>query len=169
MDRIGVIYGSTSGDTRRAALAIADALGRERCVPLDVAHLEPKELLHFRDLVVGGSTRGIGDLQPSWWKFARRLDGIRFDGIRVACYGLGDQSVFPETFVDALGTLHDLFAERGATMIGGGWHRDGYAFLGSRAFRAGGFVGLALDDATQSRLTADRIARWTRDVARELA
>mgnify|MGYP000909043573 CR=1 FL=1 len=169
MDEIAILYSTTSGDTYRAALSIAESLGVERCRLHDVSKLQPRDLPRFRAIVAGTATSGIGDLPASWWRLSRRMDEIRLDGVRAAFFGLGDQRFFPDTFVDALGLLHDLFVSRGATAVGGGWPRDGYVFNRSRAFREGGFAGLPLDHATQSDLTPARIERWTTAIAPAMA
>lgn len=169
MNEIAILYGTTSGGTYRAAQSIAEVLGSERCRLHDASELEPNDLLRFGTIIAGTSTSGIGDLQASWWRLSRRMDGIRLDGVRTAFFALGDQKVFPDTFVDALGHLHDLFVSRGTIPLGGGWPRSGYIFNRSRAFREGGFVGLALDEATQHDQTPVRIKLWTSGIAPALA
>ena len=87
MDKIHVIYGSTTGMTEAVAAKIADALGAQVFnVNTDDAAAFDAELL-----VLGSSTWGIGDLQDDW---AARLDQVKgsFSGKKVAVFGLGDSA-----------------------------------------------------------------------------
>lgn len=156
---VGIIYGSSMGNTEEVANSIAEILngkGVENEV-LNVANLDPKSLSKFDSLVVGSSTWGCGDLQDDWDGFD--FSSIDVSGKKVALFGLGDSQGYSDTFCDAMGILYDKFSEKDAVMIGE-VSGDGYEFDESAAFRDGKFVGLALDNDNQSELSEDRVKSW---------
>lgn len=157
--QIGILFGSSGGNTQSAAQSIAKALGKERCTVRDVARCSPEDLAGFDALVVGTSTLGLGDIQDDWTPFLRKLVGTDLGGKPFACFGLGDQLTYTDTFVDGMAELHDAFVATGAVPRGN-WPAEGYEHEASRAVRDGRFVGLALDAENQYELTSQRIARW---------
>lgn len=157
---IGIIFGSSGGNTQAVAQAIARAIGKERCTVKDVAKCAPKDLQAFDLLVLGTCTLGLGDLQDDWDSFLRKSTGMDMSGKRVAFFGLGDQFTYSETFVDGMAELHDAFTTAGAVAIGGGWSTEGYEFGSSKSVRDGAFLGLALDEDNQSELSKQRIELW---------
>ena len=157
--RIVILYGSSGGNTQSAAQSIAKALGKERCIVRDVARCSPDDLKAFDAFVVGTSTLGLGDIQDDWTPFLRKLAGTDLVGMPFACFGLGDQLTYTDTFVDGMAELHDAFVATGAVPRGS-WPAEGYEHEDSKAVREGRFVGLALDAENQYELTSQRIARW---------
>ncbi len=175
MSRIGLFFGSSSGNTRRIAKMIkkryddatmADALNVNKATPELVAG--------YDFLILGTPTLGEGDLpgleadcqQPSWAEFLPQLRDVDFSGKTVALYGLGDQEKYPEHFVDAMGLLYEFLTARGARVVGS-WPTDDYDYIASRAEVEGDFVGLALDQDNQKQLTEDRLAAWLQLIARD--
>jgi flavodoxin I len=155
MKKITVIYGSTTGNTERAAKSIAAALGGKT---LPIAQAQPGDF--EADLVVlGTSTWGIGELQDDWSAHLDTLRGAALSGRDVALFGLGDQQTFSTSYVDAMGILGEEAEARGAHLVGA-WPANGYRHDASRAIRNGMFIGLALDDDNEFCLTAGRIAAW---------
>ncbi len=155
---VGIIYGSSTGNTESAANQIqAQFDGGEIS---SVASLSSMDELKKYDLIIlGSSTWGLGDLQDDWEVQINNLKGLDLSGKKVAVFGTGDQESYPDTFVDAMGILYDAVAETKATLIGN-WPVDGYDYGESRAVRDGEFVGLALDEDNQADLTEERISRW---------
>lgn len=171
MLEIAIFYGSTYGNTAEAAELIAAELGGllGQEVPLyDVAYLDVAELERFDVLLIGGSTWNVGELQMDWALNLERLAGLELSGKRVALFGAGDQVVYHDSYLDALGILAERFEARGATLVGA-WPSAGYQHSASRAERDGWFVGLGLDDDNQGALTASRVRRWCAQLALELA
>ena len=134
MDKIHVIYGSTTGMTEAVAAKIADALGAQVFnVSADDAAALDAELL-----VLGSSTWGIGDLQDDW---AARLDQVKggFAGKKVAVFGLGDSQGFADSFCVAAETIATAAKDAGATLIG---------------------EVLKLDDTNEADKTDEKVAAW---------
>ena len=158
MAKIGIFYGSSTGRTESAALQIQKALGHGEV--FNIAETELSLLNSFDILILGTSTWGAGDLQDDWDSAQKKLAVANLKGKHVAFFGLGDQESFPDTFLDGMGLLYEKIIDRGIHLLGT-WPTDGYYFEASKALVAGHFIGLALDDDTQSSLTTERINRWT--------
>lgn len=175
MSRIGLFFGSSTGNTRRIAKMIKkrydDATMAEA---LNVNKATPELLASYDYLILGTPTLGEGNLpgldadcqQTSWAEFLPQLRDVDFAGKTVALYGLGDQEKYPENFVDALGMLYEFVTERGARVVGS-WPSDGYDFIASKAEREGEFVGLVLDQDNQKQLSDDRLETWLLLLSRE--
>ena len=161
MDRIGIFYGSTSGNTRRVAELIRRELGGEAVGLYDIGRASEEDLEQYDMLVLGAPTWNQGDLQDDWEAFISHLDAVELSGKTVALFGLGDQKAYPNAFLDALGTLYEHVKRKGATIIGR-WPMHGYTFTRSSAVINGEFIGLALDEENQPDQTEPRVAKWAK-------
>ena len=158
--KIGIFFGSTTGNTASAADQIKNDLSSLGEVDvINIANSSPAAMNDYDFVVLGVSTWGFGEIQEDW-AGCEALPGANLEGKKIALFGLGDQSGFGDTFLDAMGILADAAENAGGTIIGH-WPTDGYDFGGCTALRDGKFVGLALDDDNQSNLTAERITQWT--------
>lgn len=156
---IGIFYGSTMGATESIAEKIRDVIGQEKAKLYDVVSTPVDTLNDYECIIFGTSTWGEGELPDDWDAFIAALDDIDLSGKKVALFGLGDQDIFPDTFVDSIGLIYEKVKERGATVVGS-WPTSGYKFDDSRAVRDGAFVGLVIDEENQSDLTDQRIRKW---------
>lgn len=157
---VHVIYGSDSGRTKAAAGKIAAKLGGE------VIHVSDATTADFENcdlLVLGSPTYGEGDLQADWESGIDVLAEADLAGKKVALFGLGDQNTYPDSFVDAMGTLYDAIVAKGAEVVGF-TDTKGYEFEVSAAVRDGQFVGLVLDQDNQAGKSEKRIASWTSQI-----
>lgn len=165
--KIGIFYGSTTGNTANAAGAIKAALESLGEVSMDeIASVNVSSLSNYDLLILGSSTWGMGEIQDDWFG-KEELSGVDLSGKKIAVFGTGDQAGFSDTFVDAIGLLANAAKKAGATLIGK-WPIEGYDFFGSAAVRDEHFSGLALDDDNQPDLTAERIGKWTTQLKDEL-
>jgi flavodoxin I len=168
---IGLFYGSTNGATAQVARRIKLLCESSRMAKvelLDVAEYALEEMLDFDLLILGAPTWNNGQLQRDWEEVFEDFDGLDLMGHHVALFGLGDQSGYPDTFLDSLCFLADKLQECGAQLLGL-WPIDGYSFRSSWAVRDGQFLGLALDEETQPELTEERLRRWLAQVLAEFA
>ena len=156
MAKIGVFFGSSTGNTEDAAKQIAQALGTEAT---EISSTSEDEILACDCIVFGVSTWGAGDLQDDFDDFMGTLEGMAFGGKKVALFGLGDQESYPDTFVDGMGIIAKAVAAGGGELVGA-VATDGYDFDASEAETDGRFVGLPLDEDNQSDQSAGRIAGW---------
>jgi len=168
MAKVGVFFGTDTGNTRRIAKDITTALGSATAAkPVNIRNAEVADLQAYDILILGTPTYGDGQLPglstgnatESWEEFLPKLAGHDFSGKKVAIYGLGNQKTYPLEFVDAMFYLHDRFEQCGATMMGS-WDTEGYNFKRSKAVVDNRFVGLALDQENQKELTPARLEIW---------
>jgi flavodoxin I len=167
MTTIGLFYGSTTGNTKDAAMQIKTAWGDDSMTVTNIAGATAGDLDRFDTLILGTSTWGFGDWQDDWASFQPELGRIDWTGRRVALFGLGDQYGYADTFLDAMGLLYETLVGHGVTTVGA-WASQDYDFESSCAHRDGTFVGLALDADNQSERTARRIEQWVRQLKEEL-
>lgn len=172
MAKIGIFFGTDTGNTRRIAKDIATALGANAAKPVNVRNASVSDLQAYEILILGTPTYGegllpglsTGNATESWEEFLPKLVGQDFSGKKVAIYGLGNQKSYPNEFIDAVFYLYQQFKECGATLIGD-WSVEGYNFKTSKAVIDNRFVGLALDQENQKDLTAERLATWLKMLA----
>ena len=164
---IPIVYASTTGNTEHVALRVmAMWPGDEsiELVPLEALNQSLIDQSHA--LIFGISTWNFGELQDDWEEFWGDFCDLSFDNKKVAVFGLGDQLGYGDWFVDAMGILADQLLKLGATLYGE-WPCEGYAFEASKAFNRSSntFIGLALDEDSQSYETDARIESWVKTLA----
>jgi flavodoxin I len=160
MTKIGLFFGTQTGNTETIAEAIQTAFGDDSIVTLhNVADVELSDFDDYSNLIIGCPTWNIGELQSDWEGLYNELDDIDFSGKKVAYFGAGDQVGYADNFQDAMGILEEKISGMGGTTVGY-WSIEGYEFNESKAVRDGKFVGLAIDEDNQSDLTDERINAW---------
>ena len=175
MSKIGIFFGTDTGNTRRIAKDIASKLGSEAAKPVNIRTAVVDDLLGYDLLILGTPTYGEGALPglstgnatTSWEEFLPTLVGQDFTGKKIALYGLGNQKSYTNDFVSAMYYIYDTFKQCNATVIGA-WDIDGYQFSYSKAVIDGQFVGLALDQENQKELTAERLDTWLAQLQKQL-
>jgi flavodoxin I len=172
MAKVGIFFGTDTGNTRRVAKDIATALGTVADKPVNIRNASVENLLQYPVLILGTPTYGEGELPglafgtstESWLEFLPKLDGHDFKGKTVAIYGLGNQKSYPDDFVSAVYYLHKKFSDCGAHLIGS-WSTEGYHFKHSKAVVDDHFLGLALDQENQKEFSRERLAAWLNSIA----
>lgn len=159
MEKIGIFYGSSTGLTASIAEKIHEKLGAENADLHDIRESTPKDIEKYNNLIFGSSTWGIGEVQDDWENFLPQLKKRDLKGKTIAIFGLGDQESYPDSFVDAIGVLHNEFKTSGCKFAGQ-WPADDYHFSFSHALQNGNFVGLPIDEETQPDKTDLRINKW---------
>ena len=174
MAKVGIFFGTDTGNTRRVAKDIAKVLGSAVAAkPVNIRTANVTDLLAYDALILGTPTYGegllpglsTGNATESWEEFLPTLAGQDFSGKKVAIYGLGTQKSYPTEFIDAVFYLYEQFKLCGATIIGE-WATEGYKFEASKAVVDGSFIGLALDQENQKDLTPDRLNTWLKMLAK---
>lgn len=167
MAKIGLFYGSTTGNTLKVAELIREAFGPDQVQLVDVGRAAPADLGNYDVLILGTSTWHWGGLQDEWAIFEDQLTPEAVAGKKVAFFGVGDQKRYPDHFVDGMGLLYDKVKPLDVTVVGT-WPKDGYHFEASAAEVDGRFVGLALDEDNEPRITPPRIKAWVQQLKKEL-
>ena len=172
MAKVGIFFGTDTGNTRKVAKSIATQLGDMADKPVNIGKATVEDLLAYDVLILGSPTYGDGELpglssgaqSPSWEEFLPTLAGADFSGKTIALYGLGDQVGYAENFVDALGIIYDAFLDCGAKIIGM-TPNEGYDFEKSKALLDDKFVGLVLDEDNQKSLSEMRLQDWLEQIS----
>ena len=165
MKRIGLIYGSATGNTEDVVQELSDILGTQNLDVKNVSKTNEEELSSYESLILATSTWGRGDLQSDWEDFETQLDKVNFNGKTVALLGLGDQKRFGDTFCEGLSLLHKKVRE--ANIIGQ-TSTKGYDFESSNSVINGEFVGLVIDSDNQKELTTQRLESWAEQIKEPL-
>lgn len=169
MARVGLFFGTQTGNTETIATQIQEALGGESAVEIhDISDASPDDFAAYDCIIVGCPTWNVGEMQSDWAGFYEDdLGEIDFSGKKVAYFGAGDQVGYSENFQDAMGILEAKISELGGQTVGK-WSTDGYEHSDSKAVGDDGkFVGLALDEDNQPELTEERIQQWTQQLKSE--
>lgn len=165
MKPVGLFYGSTHGMTKKAAMKIKEAFTDWEVDLYDLKTASVGDMNKYENLILGTSAWGIGEMQDDWEYFIDNLNEMDFSNRKVALYGMGDQKEYPESFVDALGTLYCRLPKKESVV--GQTSIDGYDFYFSLASKDGKFVGLVLDDHNQKNLSDERIKNWVSKLKKE--
>jgi len=163
---IGLFYGSTTGTTAHIAERIRakmEALGNVQVSIYDIGEYLLEDMTSFDCVIIGIPTWDVGQLQSDWEEAYSEIDELDMSGTTIAIYGLGDQVGYPDTFVDAMFLVVDRLRQQGAKVVGA-WPRIGYTFNQSWALEGDQFVGLVLDEHTQSEMSEARLDRWLAQV-----
>ncbi len=174
MAKIGIFFGTDTGNTRKIAKMMAKKIGEEAAKPLNINRASLDQILEYDYLILGSPTLGDGELpgltagaeDESWEESLPDLAEADLSGKTIAMYGLGDQVGYPDNFVDALGIIYDELSASGATFIGT-WPTEGYEFNSSQAVVDDEFVGLVLDQENQSDKHEERIDQWLQSIGGE--
>jgi flavodoxin I len=167
MSKIGLFFGTQTGNTQTIAEQIQQEFGGDSVVTLhDVADADAEDFNEYDSIIIGCPTWNIGELQSDWEGLYDELDAIDFSGKKVAYFGAGDQIGYADNFQDAMGILEEKVSQLGGQTVGY-WSVDGYDFNESKALRNGKFVGLAIDEDNQSNLTDERVKSWVAQLKQE--
>ncbi len=158
--KTAIVYAGSSlpdGTTYRVARQMAAMITD---VHLFEAQKVTRADLEAHDLLIMGTpTVGSGDLHEYWLDSIECLRQANLRGRDFALFGLGDQIGHGATFVDGMRALFDAAQETGARHIGS-WTNAGYHFQSSAALQKNNFVGLAIDEVNQRKLTQHRLQLW---------
>lgn len=161
MSKIAIVYGTSTGVTESVAEKIKKALDGNVDI-YDAAKVSLDSLNPYSFLFFGASTTGYGDLQDDWDAFLPEFESFDFSGKKVALFGLGDSSSYPDTFVNGMGTIYEAIKDKAE--IVGSVSTDGYTYDDSTAIVDGKFVGLPLDDDNEFDQTDARLEAWLKDL-----
>jgi flavodoxin I len=151
-----VVYGSSTGTCEAIAEKIAQKLG---CEVINVQDLTTDVVSNNKNLILGTSTWGAGELQDDWYDGLKVLQEADLSDKTIALFGCGDCESYSDTFVGGIGELYNGIKESGATFIGS-VETYGYTFDDSEAVVDGKFIGLPLDDVNEDDKTDLRIDAW---------
>jgi len=168
--KIGLFYGSTTGNTEAAGSAIKslfDAKQPGLVETLNVRTADVADMAGYDVIILGCPTWNVGELQEDWIEQFPHFKNVDLTGKKVALFGVGDQKGYPKNFQDSLGIIGDRVVAQGGELYGF-WPTSEFNFEVSEGVVDGHFLGLALDDDNESHKTRARIEAWTAQLMREL-
>lgn len=161
MKRIGIFYGSTSGNTKLIAENIKANLTEDLVDIYDVKNVSITDVEKYDNIILGSSTWGIGILQEDFDLFLHTtLKKADLKGKKIAIFGTGDSAEYPESFADSIGIIFEALEGKGVIFVGE-VSTEGYSFESSLAIFNDKFVGLPLDDDSDEEQNDLRISLWT--------
>lgn len=168
---IGIVYGSTTGNTQDVAFLIKEKLGDKAADPIEIDNCSVAAMTAYDALLVGSPTWNTGEETErsgtSWDNFLYDdMENIMLSGKPVGVFGCGDSVTYGENFAEAIEELHNCFEKQGAKMIGY-TSSKGYQHTMSKTERDGVFVGLPLDQVNEPDLTDKRVSTWCEQVLNE--
>lgn len=173
MKKIAVFYWPKKGNVEFSANRIFKKFEPGTAELHSIDEIDHVNLNDLDLIIVGGSTVGAivwekADDNNLWFDFFAKCSSAELTDKLYAIFGLGDQVLYPENFVDGMMLIKNEFDGNGAKLIGK-WPVDGYKFTGSAALDEDEkmFVGLALDEDNQDELTEQRIEKWVKQVKEE--
>ncbi len=164
MKKTAIFFGSSTGNTETVANSIAEKLDAD---VFNVSDQPTDKLTAYENIILGTSTWGVGDLQDDWEDFISDLEGADLNNKVVALFGLGDGATYPDSFVDAMGTIYNTVKDKGCKVVGA-VSTEGYDYEDSIAVVNDKFVGLAIDEDNESDMTDDRVEKWVEQIKGEL-
>jgi len=119
MNKILIVYGSTTGNTENAAQMIEKVLlskGLDLTIK-DVSFISPKEIIDYDLLIMGSSTWGEDEieLQDDFSVFYDDMENAGISGKKVAVFGCGDSSY--TYFCGAVDAIEDKVKELGGQLV----------------------------------------------------
>ena len=166
--QIGIFYGTTSQTTENIADSIEENLKPIfKIKKFNIYKSNLEDINNFEYILIGCPTWDIGLLQEDWRIVFPSIDKVNFKGKKVAYFGAGDQFVYPDTFLDALGILEEKITNLGGITFGM-TKSDDYIFKFSKALRGENFVGLGIDNDNELEKTDRRIKEWCEQITREI-
>ena len=166
MQKIGIFYGTSSGNSEAAAQLIQKEIGADLATIFDVSSAKASDVEQYSNIIFGCSTLSIGELEYDFDDFMRELKAANLEGKIVAIFGLGDQESYPDSFVDSIGLIYEELKDKGCDIVGK-TSTEGYNHDESRGEVDGQFMGLALDEENQGDLTNKRIKDWVAELKKE--
>jgi len=170
MKKIALIYWPKKGSTETAAHKIYSGFEKDVIDIFTITEINTAEFAMYDAFIIGGSTTGADNWESAhksrWNAFFDKLEKAELKGKPFALFGLGNQVLYPDNFVDGMAFLKEIFEKRGA-VLKGLWPTKGYDFQDSESVENGMFYGLALDFDHQDELTDDRIKKWVAQISKE--
>ena len=172
MKKIVLLYWGKGGNVEKAAHVVYGKFDSKDIDMFDVENFDVSTLTNYKLAILGGSTVGAENWEEAtndnmWNRFFRKIEGMDLSQMTFAFFGLGDQVLYADNFVDALGILFDEITKTHARLIGR-WPVEGYKFTNSEGAQKDQFYGLALDEDNESDLTDERVTRWVAQLNKEM-
>ncbi|OQM34504.1 flavodoxin FldA [bacterium endosymbiont of Pedicinus badii] len=166
--KIGIFFGSDTGNTEKIANIIKKFLGEEKTKIFDISETSQEDIENYEKIIFGIPTWYYGESQCDWEDFFPTLKKINFSNKKVAIFGCGDQEDYSEYFCDAMMEIYKIVKKNKARLVGKfsstGYHFDSSKSLIDKNY----FLGLAIDEDRQPELTEKRVKLWVEQIIEEM-
>jgi len=171
MKKIVLLYWGKGGNVENTAHKVFSKFDSETIDMFDVASFEFSTIDNYDLMILGHSTIGAENWNDAasdneWNRFFRKIESKGDVSILAASFGLGNQILYPDHFVDGLGIYKGEMDRLNIKTIGR-WPSAGYKFTDSDGEKDGFFYGLALDIDNETKLSDERIDEWTKEIRKE--
>lgn len=164
--KTAIIYSFHTQKSKKIAEKVIDAFGKEDIEVVNAEELTTDVIESYDNFIISAPTWFDGELPNYWDEFIPDLEEMDLSKKTFAIFGLGDQKGYPENYCDAIGLMAEILENCGAGLVGE-TSTEGYTFESSKAQRGENFVGLALDQENQARLTKKRVSDWVEKIKGE--
>lgn len=166
MKKTGLFYSHSTVKTAQVAKKIQQQFAETEIESVNLDEAWEDDFRKYDNFILGTSTWFDGELPDHWDEIIPKINTLSFEGKKVAIYGLGNQTGYPDNFVDGIGLLAKVFEETGAEIVGY-TSTEGYIFTASAAVRGDEFCGLAIDFENQNQKTNERVKTWVEKLRKE--
>ena len=168
MKKIGIFWGSSSGNTEVAVDFMVDFLEEKgfEVESFDIGTVDPEQISDFKNLIIGCPTWNIGELQDDWDSAYLKFKDMDFGGKTAGFFGCGDQVGYPDNFLDAIGILSRAFMDKGG-VVTGRCSKDDYDFRDSVALENDELLGLGLDYDNEDDKCEDQMTSWLEKIIKD--
>lgn len=171
MKKTGLFYWPKQGNVETCASKVKACFNDKNIEIHTIDEISQVDIKAYDLIIVGGSTVGADVWQKAddnnhWFAFFSQFNETNMKDKPYAIFGLGDQILYPDHFVDGMKIVKEEFDKTGAKLIGR-WPTEGYDFTDSDSVEDDHFLGLALDEDQQDELTDDRIEVWVHQIQEE--
>ena len=164
MKKTAILYWAKGGSVEKTATTLLNMIGADKADLFDICSFDPKKIDAYANYIFGSATVGADIwLEASdgnkWNDFFVKLEGKNLSDKKIAAFGLGNQVLYPDHFVNSLGYMKEEVEKLGGRLIGA-WPVSGYEFNDSEGLANDTFFGLAIDEDIQPELSEARVRQW---------
>lgn len=164
--KTAIIYSFHTQKSKKVAEKVIEAFGKDEIEAINAEELTTETIEKYDNFIVSAPTWFDGELPNYWDEFIPDLEDMDLSKKTFAIFGLGDQKGYPENFCDAIGLMAEILEGCKAKIVGS-TSAEGYNFESSKAQKGTEFVGLAIDQENQARLTGKRVNDWVEKIKGE--
>ncbi len=125
MKKVLIAFGSTTGNTERAAMLISDQLIACSVEVVNVSDVVYSQVQEADLVILGASTWGYGELQDDFADYFPQITAELYSGKDTAVFGCGDKAAFGDVFCEAVTLIERQLETCGANLVVEGLRIDG--------------------------------------------
>ncbi len=169
MSKTAIFFGPLKGSVNRVADKLKELIGDDQVVMVPVKKATVADIEKYDKIIFGISTVGKDTWKSTysnvdWAEFLPEISKTRYEGKKIAIFGLGDHITYAATFVDHIGLLANELINNGAVLTGQ-VDADKYEYHESEAVVDGKFLGLPVDEDFEPELTDERLEKWVKQIS----